>query len=74
MADTDERHAISALAEQTGWHHRSVDRSDYFDKGTVRVHLVWRGESAISGGTLYHDDFMQSYSRELPTVQSWLRR
>ena len=51
MVDTDERQAVSALAEQTGWNHRVADRSDYFNKGVVRVHVVWRGESAISGGT-----------------------
>ncbi|UXA16022.1 hypothetical protein [Mycobacterium sp. SMC-4] len=74
MTDTDERQTVSALAEQTGWHHRVADRSDYFDKGVVRVHLVWTGNTAISGGTLYHDDFMQSYSRDLPTVRGWLQR
>jgi hypothetical protein len=38
------------------------------------VHVVWTGDTAISGGTLYHDDIMQSFSRELPTVQGWLKR
>jgi hypothetical protein len=74
MADTDERQAFSALAEETGWTRRVADRNDYFDKGIVRVHVVWTGDTAISGGTLYHDDIMQSFSRELPTVQGWLKR
>ncbi|MBX7434510.1 hypothetical protein JDV09_20755 [Mycobacterium sp. Y57] len=74
MVDTDERRAFSALAEETGWHHRVADRSDYFDKGIVRVHVVWRGDTAISGGTLYHDDIMQSYSSDIATVQGWLKR
>lgn len=74
MVDTDERQAVSALAEQTGWNHRVADRSDYFDKGVVRVHVVWRGESAISGGTLYHDDLMQTYTKDLPTIRGWLKR
>lgn len=74
MVDTDERQAFSALAEQTGWTHRAAERNDYFEKGTVRVHVVWQGDSAISGGTLFHDDLLQSYSKELPTVQAWLRR
>ena len=74
MVDTDERQAVTALAEQTGWHHRSADRSDYFDKGVVRIHVLWRGDSAITGGTLYHDDIMQTYCSHLPTVQGWLKR
>ncbi len=74
MVDTDERQAVSALAEQTGWNHRTADRSDYFDKGVVRIHVVWQGDSAISGGTLYHDDIMQTFSSELSTVQGWLKR
>ena len=74
MAETDERQTLSALAEQTGWRHRVADRSDFFDKGVVRVHVVWAGDSAISGGTLYHEDVMQSYSKDLPTVLGWLKR
>ncbi len=74
MVDTADRQAISALAEEAGWNHRIADRSDYFNKGVVRVHIVWRGDSDINGGTLYHDDFLQTYSRDLPTVKGWLKR
>ena len=74
MVDTDERQAVSAVAEESGWSHRIADRSDYFNKGIVRVHIVWQGDSVINGGTLYHDDWMQAYSRDLPTVQGWLKR
>ncbi|MGE0220303.1 hypothetical protein [Mycolicibacterium sp.] len=74
MPDTDERQAVSALAEGLGWNHRSADRNDYFDKGVVRIHVVWRGDAAISGGTLYHDDLLTTYSRDLATVQGWLKR
>jgi len=74
MVDTAERQVVSALAEGSGWNHRIADRSDYFDKGIVRVHIVWRGDTAISGGTLYHDDFLQTYSRDLATVTGWLKR
>jgi hypothetical protein len=38
------------------------------------VHVIWQGNSAISGGALYHDDIMMAYTRELATVQGWLRR
>ncbi|MFB1298938.1 hypothetical protein ACAG24_025885 [Mycobacterium sp. pW049] len=74
MVDTDGRQAVSALAEQTGWNHRVADRSDYFNKGVVRIHVVWQGDTAISGGTLYHDDLMQTYTKDLPTIQGWLKR
>ncbi len=74
MVDTDERQIVSAVAEETGWNHRIADRSDYFDKGVVRVHIVWRGDTVITGGSLYHNDILQTYSRDLPTVQGWLKR
>ncbi|MBX7455073.1 hypothetical protein GR927_44425 [Mycolicibacterium sp. 3033] len=74
MVDTDERQAFSALAEQTGWTQRTSERNDYFSKGAVRVHVVWQNDSLVNGGTLFHDDLLTSYSRELPTVQSWLKR
>lgn len=74
MVDTDERQAVSALAQETGWTQRTAERNDYFAKGGIRVHIVWQDDSALNGGTLFHDDLLTSYSRELPTVQSWLRR
>lgn len=74
MVEIDERKAVATVAQETGWHHRIADRSDYFDKGAVRVHIVWCGDTAINGGTLYHDDIMQTYSRDLATVQGWLKR
>lgn len=74
MVDTDERQTVTAVAEAAGWNHRVADRSDYFDKGVVRIHIVWRGDSAISGGSLYHDDLLQTYSSDLGTVTGWLKR
>ena len=74
MVDTDERQAVTAVAEAAGWNHRVAERSDYFDKGVVRIHIVWRGDSAISGGSLYHDDLLQTYSNDLGTVTGWLKR
>ena len=74
MVDTDERQTVAAVAEAAGWNHRVAERSDYFDKGVVRIHIVWRGDSAISGGSLYHDDLLQTYSNDLATVTGWLKR
>jgi hypothetical protein len=74
MTASDERQAIAELAELGGWHRRDVDRTDYYAKGIVRVQVIWHGNEAISGGSLYHDDIMTAYTRELSTVQSWLKR
>jgi hypothetical protein len=74
MTATDERQALSELAELSGYERRQVDRTDYFTKGGARVLVLWRGTSAISGGSLYHDDILTAYTRELPTVQGWLKR
>jgi hypothetical protein len=74
MPDTDERQALSSLADETGWTHRIAERNDYFVKGSIRVHTVWAGDTELSGGTLYHDDLLTSYSRDLGTVKGWLRR
>ena len=74
MAATYERQTLADLAEVGGWHRRGVDRSDYYVKSGVRVHVVWQGTTAISGGSLYHDDILTAYSRDLSTVHRWLRR
>ena len=74
MVDTDERQIVSAAAEEAARNHRIADPSDYFDRGVVRVHIVWRGDTVVTGGSLYHSDFLQTYSRDLPTVQGWLKR
>jgi hypothetical protein len=74
MTATDERQTIADFAEQGGWHRRNVDRTDYYSKGGARVQLIWQGTAAISGGSLYHDDNLTAYTRELTTVQTWLNR
>lgn len=74
MTTSDEREALSEFAVQTGWYRRDADRTDYYTRTPVRVHVIWQGNSAISGGALYHDDIMMAYTRDLATVQGWLRR
>lgn len=74
MTTSDERESLSESAVQTGWHRRDSDRADYYTRAPVRVHVIWQGSSAISGGALYHDDIMMSYTRDLATVQGWLKR
>jgi hypothetical protein len=74
MTATDERQTIADFAEQGGWDRRNVDRTDYYTKGGARVQLIWLGTASISGGSLYHDDNLTAYTRELSTVQGWLNR
>jgi hypothetical protein len=74
MTATDARHTLAEQAELGGWDRRDVDRTDYYAKGIIRVQVIWQGSDSISGGSLYQDDIMTSYSRDLSTVQSWLRR
>jgi hypothetical protein len=74
MTATDERRNLGELAEQTGWQRTDLDRADRFIKGTVRIRVVWQGDTAISGATLYQDDIMTSYTRDVGTVSGWLKR
>jgi hypothetical protein len=74
MTATDERQALSELAELSGFEHRVVDRTDHYTKGSAHVLVMWRGTTAISGASLYHDDILTTYTRDLPTVQGWLKR
>jgi hypothetical protein len=74
MTATDEREELSEYAVQAGWHRRDADRTDYYTRSPVRIHVIWRGTSAISGGALYHDDVLMAYSRDLATVKGWLKR
>jgi hypothetical protein len=74
MMTTDERQTMADSAESGGWHRRNLDRTDYYGKGGARVQVLWHGTAAISGGSLYHDDVLTAYTRDLSTVQGWLRR
>jgi hypothetical protein len=74
MTAIDERRDQNRLAEQSGWQHRDLDRVDVYARGTARIRVIWRGSSAISGASLYHDDILTSYTRDLATVNGWLRR
>jgi hypothetical protein len=74
MTAAEERQTLADLAELGGWQRRNVERTDYYTKGGARVQVLWHGTAAISGSSLYHDDNLTAYTRELSTVQGWLRR
>jgi hypothetical protein len=74
MTATAERDEVISLAEQAGWQHRDADRSDYYLRRPDRVHIVWQGSCAISGGALYKDNILMATSRDLDAVRGWLKR
>jgi hypothetical protein len=74
MTAVDQREELSELAVQAGWNHRDADRTDYYTRSPVRVHVIWQGSDAISGGALYQDDLLMTYTRDLATVTGWLKR
>ncbi|MBO0676087.1 hypothetical protein JRC04_01275 [Mycolicibacterium sp. S2-37] len=74
MPEGDERQDLQQTAEQVGWRRNDLGRVDLYLRGETRVRVVWRGTDAISGATLTQDDVMMTYTRDLPTVTSWLKR
>ena len=73
-ASVDEREALHQLAEQSGWRRKEYDHIDVYLRAATRVRVIWRGTSAISGASLYQDDVLATYTRELSTVNGWLNR
>lgn len=75
MADTGERQVLAQLGDERGWNRRiSDERADIYMKGTVRIRVVWAGDQEISGASLFHDQWYESYTRDPSTVSAWLRR
>jgi hypothetical protein len=74
MTATDERTELARLTEAAGWHRRVVDRVDVYLRGAARVRVIWAGNDVISGGSRFHDDTLEAYSRDVDTVKAWLNR
>jgi hypothetical protein len=74
MAGSNERTALAEVSEGVGWQRRVDERVDIYVRGLVRVRVIWQGDDAISGGSRFQDDVMESYSRDLTTVKGWLSR
>jgi hypothetical protein len=70
----NERAALAEVSEGVGWHRRIDERVDVYVRAPFRVRVIWRGDDAISGGSRFQDDVMESYSRDLATVKGWLTR
>jgi hypothetical protein len=72
MTAPDERTALAQATQAAGWRRRELDRVDVYLRGLARVRVIWQGNDAISGGSRFHDDIMEQYSRDLTTVKGWL--
>jgi hypothetical protein len=68
------REELSERAVEAGWHRRDEGRTDYFSRSPVRIHVIWQRDDAISGGALYHDDNLMTYTRDFDTIVGWLKR
>lgn len=74
MTTTDERHALIEAADKLGWTRRDLNRVDHYVRWPRHVRVVWQGDDAISGGSLYDESELQSHTRDLATVKGWLAR
>jgi hypothetical protein len=74
MTAVDQRQEQGKLAEEAGWRRNELERVDVYLRGDTRVRVVWQGTDTISGATLVQDDVMMTYTRDLPTVNGWLKR
>ncbi len=74
MTAVDLRKQISDRAVAAGWQCRGEERTDYYSRSPVRIHVIWQGNDTISGGALYQDDLLMTYTRDLAIVEGWLKR
>jgi len=71
---TDLRSELAEITAAAGWNRRIDDRVDIYLRGQTRVRVIWRGDDAISGGSRFQEDNLETYSRDLKTVKGWLAR
>jgi hypothetical protein len=74
MTTADVRSELAEITSAAGWDRRIDDRVDIYLRGQTRVRVIWRGNDAISGGSRFQDDNLETYSRDLDTVRGWLAR
>ena len=73
-ATTDLRSELARVTAAAGWTRRVDDRVDIYLRDQTRVRVIWRGNEAISGGSRYQENSLETYSRDLDTVKGWLAR
>jgi hypothetical protein len=70
---TNDRQAISEVAEQSGWQRRQLDRTDLYRRGTRQVEVLFTADK-LNGGTLYEDLHLRTHTRDKTIVENWLTR
>ena len=73
MSATNDRQALSEIAEQAGWQRRQVDRTDFYRRAGREVEVFFTADK-LNGGTLYEDLHLRTYTRERSTIEDWLTR
>ena len=73
MTAVTERQDLHQLAEECGWQRRELDRTDFYRKGQHGVEVFFTLDT-MKGGSLYEDLHLVTYTKDLATVKSWLRR
>lgn len=71
---TDERQALSQLAEQSGWQRKEYERVDVYIRGIYQVRAIWRDAGKLNGGSHHEDTELMSYTRDLAKIQGWLAK
>ena len=74
MTTKDLRSELAEITAGAGWNRRVDDRVDIYVRGQTRVRVIWRGDDAISGGSRFQEDNLETYSRDLNVVKGWLAR
>lgn len=74
MTTTDLRSELAEITAAAGWNRRVDERVDVYLRGPTRIRVIWQGNDAISGGSRYQEDQLETYSRDLETVKGWLAR
>jgi hypothetical protein len=73
MTGTNERQALCELADETGWERLELDRIDVYKKGVRGVEVIFT-EDRLAGGTLFEDLRLLTHTREVATVEGWLKK
>jgi|HubBroStandDraft_3_1064219.scaffolds.fasta_scaffold187286_2 deoxyribodipyrimidine photolyase-like uncharacterized protein len=73
MSATNDRQALSEIAERSGWQRRQLDRTDFYRRGARRVEVLFAADK-LNGGTLYDDVHLLTYTRDMAKVEGWLTK
>jgi deoxyribodipyrimidine photolyase-like uncharacterized protein len=73
MSATNDRQALSEIAERSGWQRRQLYRTDFYRRGARRVEVLFAADK-LNGGTLYDDVHLLTYTRDMAKIEGWLTK